>query len=237
MIGYDSIRISKGKRKYVLTASYDHQYSKFYTDEMIVDDSLIGPVNTLMRSCLDYFKKIHKILPQMIFIYRSGTSEKEKELVLETEVKSLTGLFSGDLEKECYNKDYKPKFSVIIVNKRTEAKFFEFSNGNVNNPKEGTVIDTHVTSPGAFEFYLQPQYVNQGTATPTHFHCIYDTIGIPLEVLEKITYRMCYYYWNWPGAIREPACLKFAGVANKFSSCYMKDYLARDNLKNMPYYI
>jgi aubergine-like protein len=122
------------------------------------------------------------------------------------------------------------------VNKRTEAKFFEFSNGNVNNPKEGTVIDNQVVSPGMYEFYIQPQFVNSGTATPTHFHCIQDTTGMPLEILETITYRMCYYYWNWSGAIREPAALKFAEVANKFSSTYLKAEV-RDRLKGCPYYI
>ena len=132
--------------------------------------------------------------------------------------------------------NYAPKFCFLIVNKRTEAKFFEFSNGNTNNPKEGTVIDSQVTTPNMYEFYLQPQFVNSGTATPTHFHCIYDNTGIPLEILEKITYRMCYYYWNWSGAIREPAALKFAEVANKFSSTYLHSEV-RDKLKNCPYYI
>lgn len=237
IIGYDSIKLGKNQRKYVMTASYDTNFSKFFTEEIIVEDSLVGPVSSLLRKCLDYFLSLYKtMLPTYIFIYRSGVSEKEKELIFNIEVKSINNLLSGILENECYKLNYTPKLCFIVVNKRTEAKFFEYSNGNVNNPKDGTVIDTQVTSPDAYEFYLQPQFVNQGTATPTHFHCIYDNSGIPLEILENITYKMCYYYWNWPGAIRVPAALKFAEVANKFSSTYVKSYV-KEGLKNCPYYI
>ena len=238
IIGYDCSKHGQGKRKFVMTASYDQNYSSFFTEEIIVDyDNTIGPVSTLIRKCLDYFLSLYKtVLPSNLIIYRSGVNDSEKPIILSTEVRSITNLLSGVLENECYKQTYAPKFCFLIVNKRTEAKFFEFSQGNTNNPKEGTCIDSQVTTPNMYEFYLQPQFVNSGTATPTHFHCIYDNTGIPLEILEKITYRMCYYYWNWSGAIREPAALKFAEVANKFSSTYLHSEV-RDKLKNCPYYI
>jgi aubergine-like protein len=239
IIGYDVVKVGKGKKKFVMAASYDANYSKFYTEECIVDsESEVGPVNSLLRNCLNYFSFHYKnaILPFNFIIYRSGVSEKEKDLILQHEVKSVINLLSGNLTQECYKEGYTAKFTYIIVNKKTESKFFEYSNGNVNNPKEGTVIDSQAVSPGAYEFYIQPQFVNSGTATPTHFQVIYDSIGFPLEDIEDITYKQCYYYWNWSGAIREPAALKFAEVANKFSSTYLQNYV-RDRLKNSPYYI
>jgi aubergine-like protein len=239
IIGYDSVKFGN-KRKYVMTASYDRNFSKFYTDESILEtDVQVGPIGTLLRKCLDYFSNIYnsKFLPIYIFIYRSGVSEREKGVLLNYEVKSILNLLSGELQKECYKENYKPKFCYLCVNKKTDVKFFEILNNNLNNPKEGTVIDSQVTSPEFYEFYIQPQFVNSGTATPSHFQCIYDTTSIPLEILENITYRMCYYYWNWPGAIREPAALKFAEAANKFSSTYLKGQTVKDELKNSPYYI
>ena len=237
IVGYECSKHGKSQRKFVMTASYDQNFCQFFTEEEIVDyDNNIGPVSKLLRKCLDYFSNRNKVYPQNIILYRSGVNSTEKNIILQTEVKSINDLLSGDVERECYKEKYKAKFCFLIVNKRTEAKFFEYFEGNVNNPKEGTVIDTSVTTPGEYEFYLQPQFVNSGTATPTYFHCIFDTTGIPLEILEKITYRMCYYYWNWSGAIREPAALKFAEQANKFSSTYMKGGV-RDSLKGLPYYI
>jgi len=238
IIGYDVVKFGKG-RKYVMTASYDQHFSKFYTEEIIVEqDSQVGPVGSLMKKCLDYFFRFYKgvVLPANIIIYRSGVSEYEKKQLLNHEVKTLVNTLSGELHKECYKEKYKANFCYLLVNKKIDAKFFEYSNNNTNNPREGTIIDNQVTTPGAYEFYLQPQFVNSGTATATHFECLFDNTGIPLEILEETTYRLCYYYWNWTGAIREPAALKFAGVANKFSTTHMNNYV-KNNLKDSPYYI
>jgi aubergine-like protein len=97
-------------------------------------------------------------------------------------------------------------------------------------------VDTGVTTPGSFEFYMQPQYVNQGTATPSHFHVLYDDTGIPLEILEDVTYAMTYYYWGWNGAVRLPAPLKFAEKANAFCGKYLSG-TPNDVMKENPYFL
>ena len=98
-------------------------------------------------------------------------------------------------------------------------------------------MDTDVVHPDHFEFYLQPQFVNQGTATPVHYHVLYDDTKIPIEALENITYKQTYYYWNWPGPIREPAALKFAEVCNSFTARYMNNEFSQDELRDTPFYI
>ena len=91
-----------------------------------------------------------------------------------------------------------------------------------SNPKSGLVIDENVTQKNKFEFFIQPQFVNQGTATPCHYQvmCTYNHSEdiIKLEQLEKITFYLCYYYFTWSGAIREPGTLKMAETALDFSS-------------------
>jgi hypothetical protein len=240
IVGLDTVKHGKNKRKFIMTASYDANFSKFYTEEVVseTDEGVVSPIGAMLRRGLDYFYQVwgNKFLPMNIIIYRSGITDPQKKTVLRTEIPVIVNLFSGDMTTECYKDGYTAKFCYVVVNKKCDVKFFEVGGNNLNNPKEGTVVDTQVVSPDLYEFYMQPQYVNQGTATPTHFHCIYDTTGIPIEILEEITYKQCYYYWNWPGAIREPAALKFAGTANTFSSKYMRGYV-KDKLKNSPYYI
>ena len=41
----------------------------------------------------------------------------------------------------------------------------------IKNPSEGVVVDSGVIDPKYYEFYLQSQSVNMGTASPTHFFC------------------------------------------------------------------
>ena len=117
-------------------------------------------------------------------------------------------------------------------------KFFQITEGkNLTNPRSGTVIDTDVTNRNYYEFYLQPQYVNMGTATPVHYHCLHDSIGMPIEDLENISYNLTYYYWNWSGPIREPAPLKFADACNTFIGKIKIGDNVNEKIKNSPYYI
>lgn len=238
IIGYDSAKAGKDKTKFLMCASYDRNFSKFHIEETYGDikqDESIGPVGTLLRRCLDRFTKEYKIPPRQVIIYRSGMNEVQKKKILNHEIETIGRLFSG--KAEGYKTDYLIKFSYIIVNKKTDIKFFEQTQNGLKNPNDGLVVDTNIVSPDAYEFYLQPQYVNQGTATPTHFQCIYDTLNIPLEILEEISYKMCYYYWNWPGPIRVPAALKFAETANTFNTKHLKGEGVLDRLKGTPYFI
>lgn len=46
------------------------------------------------------------------------------------------------------------------------------------NPDPGTVVDSVVTRPERFDFYLVPQFVNQGTVTPVCYNIIADDTGL-----------------------------------------------------------
>ena len=126
------------------------------------------------------------------------------------------------------------------MNKKTELKFFQINNSNNNdlkNPPSGTVIDTDIINDDFYDFYIQPQYVNMGSATPVHYHCLFDSTNMPLEIMESITYKLTYYYWNWSGPIREPAALKFADTCNNFIGKIKSGENINDKLKNSPFYI
>jgi aubergine-like protein len=238
IIGFDSVKYQRGSRKCVMTASYNSSFTKFSTEEEIQEANVVvAPVGILLRKCLDSFKaKCNGMLPNFILLYRSGVSEREKDVIFTHEVQAAVNLLSGEIQRECYQEGKSIKLNYMLLNKLIESKFFEINNNNINNPKEGTIVDVSATSPENYEFFIQPQFVNQGTATPTHIQSLYDDTGLPIEIVETATYNMCYYYWNWSGAIREPAALKFAEVANKFSSTNMKGF-AHDKLKDYPYYI
>ena len=121
--------------------------------------------------------------------------------------------------------EVKIPFYYICCNLKCDMKFFEYSDNKgtktFGNPKSGLIIDESVTQKNKFEFYIQPQFVNQGTATPSHYQvmCTYqhsDDI-LKLEQLERITFYLCYYYFTWSGAIREPGILKMTETALDFS--------------------
>ena len=98
-------------------------------------------------------------------------------------------------------------------------KFFEESTYNkrnrnndkgiYENPDSGLLICDKLISSDKFEFYIQPQKVTQGTATPTCFQVEYGNMNCP-ESLPKLTFDLCFLYSNWRGAVRVPAPLKYA---------------------------
>ena len=234
IIGIDSTRTKDGM-KYVLSASFNTSFNKFYTD-IKIDKENDSALVCLIKSALDHFKNVnHNLKPTSIIIYRQGGNEKQTERLIRNELPKILKLFGG--EDEAYEKDYKPKLSIFSVNKKTELKFFERHNDVYKNLPSGTVIDSQVISPELFEFYLQCPEVDRGTGSPVHFLCIYNNNeSLTINDFEEITYKQSFYYWNWCGPIRIPAALKYAEVANTFCGKNIKGEVL-ERLKDSPYFI
>ena len=132
------------------------------------------------------------------------------------------------------------KFYFICCNLRPETKFFEYQEShseiNYNNPSSGMVIDETITDSRKYEFYIQPQFVNLGTATPCHFQVMYydqdsenEQNKMTLYDIERLTYNCCYYYWNWSGAVRLPAIVKLASKGLDYVSNILQGKLVEGN--------
>ena len=230
ILGIDSTMTKEGK-KFVLSASFNRNFNKFYTDFKI-DKENESALEYLIKSALDHFSNVNnKNLPGRVIIYRQGGNEKQTEKMMKFELPKILKAFDE------YKDNYKPKLTIFGVNKKTDLKFFERSNDGYRNIPAGTVIDKNVVSPDVFEFYLQCPEVDKGTGSPVHFLCLYNNNDdLTINDFEEITYQQSYYYWNWPGPIRIPAALKYAEVANTFCGKNIKGSI-RDNLKDSPYFI
>jgi len=236
IVGYDSCK-SKGGMRFVITATYNDKYSKFYSEKFKLknDTNNVGPIGDMLYHCLQNFKSKNNIFPQRVIIFRSGTSEYEKKLY-NLEINQI-------LEMES-NLKLNIKFTYLHVNKKTTLKFFESTTDKENrtsycNPSSGLIVDSGITNPDKYEFYIQPQFVafNCGTATPVHYEVLYDSIELETEELQKLCFYLCFYYWNWDGPVRLPAPLKFAETNNAFVSKTDNEGVTHPNLVNSPYFI
>ncbi|XP_056417479.1 piwi-like protein 4 isoform X2 [Hyla sarda] len=61
-----------------------------------------------------------------------------------------------------------------------------------------------------YDFFLISQNARQGTVNPTYYNVLYDTNGLRPDHLQRLTYKMCHLYYNWPGVIRVPAPCQYA---------------------------
>ena len=105
---------------------------------------------------------------------------------------------------------YEPQFAEIIVTKRISDRFFNGAGKDgCGNAQSGTVVARDVVS-NYFDFFLVAQEVTMGTATPTHYNVIFNSTDFSEDMFYDFTYRQCYNYYNWSGAIRVPAVLMYA---------------------------
>lgn len=89
-------------------------------------------------------------------------------------------------------------------------KHFFLQREGLENPIPGTVVDSCITRRNYYDFFLVPQNVRQGTVTPTHYIVIHDTSKIETDHMQRLTYKLCHLYYNWPGTIRVPAPCQYA---------------------------
>ena len=203
-------------------ASLDKYFTNYVNKKTTVTiedyDNTNLPIATFMETALSEYFKVHKKFPGGVIIYRQGISKGQKNY-LKTEIEQLHKIFNGDSDKKCF-KDIKIKYYYFLVKKKSSLKFIEESTYNnkknrnndkgiYDNPDSGLLICDKLISSDRFEFYIQPQKVTQGTATPTCFQVEYGNMNCP-EILPKLTFDLCFLYSNWRGPVRVPAPLKYA---------------------------
>ncbi|KAF2743397.1 stem cell self-renewal protein Piwi [Sporormia fimetaria CBS 119925] len=63
-----------------------------------------------------------------------------------------------------------------------------------SNCLSGTVIETDVTHPYYFDFFLQSHTPIQGTARPTHYFVLENGMTFTAAQLQEFTYKLCFTY-------------------------------------------
>lgn len=159
----------------------------------------------IIRAMQKYFEKNKKI-PKRIIIYRDGVGDGQLSYVYKTEVDQIKTLC-----KQIYKEV--PAMAFIIVKKRISTRFF-MPNDKAKtymNPPPGTVVDSGVTDPTMYDFFLVSQNSRFGTVTPTHYNVIEDTLyEWSPDKMQRLTYKLTHMYYNWSGTIRVPAPCQLA---------------------------
>ena len=56
----------------------------------------------------------------------------------------------------------------------------------LDNPPPGSVLDHTVTRRNLYDFFLVSQHVGQGTVSPTHYVVVSDSLGLPVDAVQRI---------------------------------------------------
>jgi len=98
----------------------------------------------------------------------------------------------------------------INTSKRVNTRLFGGDTRRFENPMPGTVADAGITDKDTYEFYLVSVAARQGMTTPTRYTVVYDDIKASPHLIESLTYKLCFTYYNVSGAIKEPSAIRYA---------------------------
>ncbi len=129
-------------------------------------------------------------LPKTILYFRDGVSEGQYQHVLDQEVRDVKALCKS------INPKVDPKFLVIVASKRHHVRFFpNKSDGDRNgNALPGTLVESGVTHPFEFDFYLCAHAAIKGTARPVHYHVLLNETTFTGDALQQMIYEHSYHY-------------------------------------------
>ena len=218
VIGVDSSHINNKGTGVGMVATINDSFTDFFNKEEIIKEKnnreyLQYNISAFIENAIEAYKKENKEYPKSIIIYRQGVSLQQKEF-LKTEI--------AQIDFSC--KTHSILYYYILVNTKVNFKFFENINDKLENASTGLLIIDGITNRNFFEFYIQPQEVKQGSATPTCFHVAYGNLDIP-ELIPKFTYDLCHIYWQ--GTIAVPNVIK---VAEKLSKMTIKYKLSLEEI-------
>ncbi|CAH0589121.1 unnamed protein product [Chrysodeixis includens] len=208
VVGIDSHHDATRKKQSVcaFVASYNQSMTHWYSRVMFQarGQEIVDGLKECLIEALKHYLKVNATFPDRIIIYRDGVGDGEMKVVQQYEIPQL------QISMELLNKEYKPLLTYIVVQKRINTRIFMKAGGGLENPNPGTIVDYGITRRDWYDFLIVSQKVNQGTVTPTHYVVVHDSSDMTPDQCQRITYKLCHLYYNWPGTVRVPAPCQYA---------------------------
>ncbi|KAI1291821.1 Piwi-like protein 2 [Halotydeus destructor] len=215
----------RGRSVVAFVASINAAVTRWYSKVIFQEPNqeMVHTLQTAIVACLSKYLELSSTLPDRIFVYRDGVGDGQLPVVQGYETMQLETAIAEYSAKQNLPR---PKLTTIVVQKRISTKMFRIVGNGFENPAHGTVLDHTVTRPFWKDFFLVSQHVNQGTVTPTHYVILNDASAMPVDRIQRLTYKLTHLYYNWPGTVRVPAPTQYA---------HKLAYLAGQNIKKTPH--
>ena len=237
IIGLESKKVGKDSIDYVLTCAYNQKLNRTHTVPRNCKDNKEDKEKTLnelmdeaLRGLRENGHAPHP--PNYVIIYRQGGNHVQNLKLLEEEVPIFVNYIKTKKEQSQKFKESDTKLTYICCNLKGDLKFFEENTNSSNikgyqNPQSGLCVDEKVIQKDKYEFFIQPQFVNQGTATPCHYEILYQDYdeknpdsNLSIEKIQNLSFQLSFYYWTWSGAVRVPGVLRLSTTAlDYYSRC------------------
>jgi len=223
VVGLDACHTTSiGKSVVGMVASLDDTFGKYLSDFFVQDrgKEIAKDLGVFVRRALEKYKKKRGFYPKNVIILRDGVGDGQLMYVNDVEMISVYD------QIQSVNPDTRLTF--VVVKKRIRTRLF--SGGR--NPVPGTIVDTVVTNPNWYDFFLVSHETRNGTVSPTHYNVLLDDVHWPKSELQSFIYLLCYQYYNWDGSISVPAPCQYA---HKMAFLYGRSILSsKEDIPRVP---
>lgn len=184
-------------------SSLNDDITRWFSTVVFQDRELGDQHKTAFIKALERYRQMNGVFPTNVVIFRDGVGDGQLKHCKNYEVAQF---------QQCL-KDYSisnVKLTMVVVQKRINTRIFLRKDSEFDNPVPGTIMDHTITRFSWYDFFLVAQHVRQGTVTPTHYVVVHDDAELKPDHVQKLTYKLCHLYYNWPGTIRVPAPCQYA---------------------------
>ncbi|EGT52303.1 hypothetical protein CAEBREN_16113 [Caenorhabditis brenneri] len=182
------------------------------------------------RICLEGYLKADQRLPKHLVIYRIGSGEGDYEQIL----KEVEEMREACLKFEA---EYKPRFVVILVQRRSRIRVFpehiKGNNSKEQNVQSGTCVDTVGNAHGFDEFVLCCQTPLIGTVRPTKYTILVNESGWTKNEAMNVTYQLSFGHQV---SYQPPAVPNVLYAAENLAKRGHNNYKTHSRLKDMSEY-
>ena len=242
LVGIDVVNTRKGFLISIV-ASHDKNFTHYShlvagmekSTKKGTRETMAEKISEMLVECHTLFKKENSKWPSNTIVYRIGSGNSVgllNDLAFEAMLSQKRVIEEGCKET---------KFMYFGVSQKINERIFELDKRNgVRNPNGGLIVYDHITQIDKFEFYMVAQNVNQGSATPTNYFCVFNNTSIPADEIYKTTYYQTFNYSNWQGPIKIPAVAMYAKKQSELWASMLKKgkhTLPKLFKRDSPYYL
>jgi len=205
-----------------IVATLDDTFGTFLSDFIVQDrgKEIVGDLKPFVKEAFEAYKKHNHAYPKNILFLRDGVGDGQLMYVNDVEMTAIHDAVKAISPNT--------RMTFVVVKKRIRTRLYNRG----RNPEPGTLVDSVITHPNWYDFFLVSHETRNGTVSPTHYNVLLDDMKWPKSELQSFIYLLCYQYYNWDGSISVPAPCQYA---HKMAFLYGKTLLsARGGIPSVP---
>ncbi|CAG8589163.1 3602_t:CDS:2 [Funneliformis mosseae] len=132
-----------------------------------------------------------RVQAESVLFYRNGVSDNQFQQVLDFEIEAVRCACAS------LDANYKPSITFVVVKSRHHTRLFpkdKKDSDRTGNCLVGTVVESTITHPFEFDFYLQRHAATQGASRPTHYYVLCDENRFNADSIQTLSYNLCYSF-------------------------------------------